>query len=180
MIRALKQVRRVAVSALALALVACSADESLTGPEPLAQASVAALQDASPSLLYCPTRDSRSVARTIGPNGGQLTLAGTKLIIPAGAVPVATNFVLTIPASDYLELDIVAGDRQHYEFAKPVTIRVNYAHCRSDTADVEALSAWHIDPSTGSLLENMGGFDNKHGRKVTFETDHLSKYAIAW
>lgn len=180
MIRALQQVRRAAVAALALALVACSADESLTGPEPTLQSSVAALQDASPSLLYCPTRDSRSVARRIGPDGGALTLAGTRLIVPAGAVPTETEFVLTIPASDYLELDIVAGGHEHYQFAKPVTIRVNYAHCRSDTADMEALTAWHIDPSSGSFLENMDGLDDKRGRKVTFETDHLSKYAIAW
>ena len=179
MIRALQQARRCAVAALALALVACSADGSLTGPEPVVQSSVAALQETGPSLLVCPSLESRSASKRIGPRGGSVTVAGTRLEVPAGAVRAETDFVLTIPASRYLELDIVAGGQQHYEFAKPVTIRVNYAHCRSDAADLEALSAWHVDPAHG-FLENMHGLDDKRGRKLTFETDHLSKYAIAW
>lgn len=179
MIRALQQARRCAVAALAFALGACSADASLTGPEPVLQSSVAAVQDAGPSLLVCPSLESRSASKRIGPEGGSLTVAGTKLLVPAGAVPTETNFVLTIPASRYLELDIAADGQEHYEFAKPVTIRVNYAHCRSETAEVEALSAWHVDPSH-RFLENMYGLDDKSGRKLTFETDHLSKYAIAW
>ena len=179
MIRALQQARRCAVAAIALALVACSADGSLTGPEPVVYSSVAALQDVGPALLVCPSLQSRSASKRIGPRGGSVTVAGTRLVVPAGAVRAETNFVLTIPASQYLELDIVAGGQEHYEFAKPVTITVNYAHCRSDTADVEALSAWHVDPAR-SFLEEMPGLDDKRGRKLTFETDHLSKYAIAW
>lgn len=179
MIRALQQARRCAVAALALALVACSADGSLTGPELVVHSSVAAPQDDGPALLVCPSLESRSVSKIIGPRGGSITVAGTRLVVPAGAVRAETNFELTIPASQYLELDIVAGGREHYEFSRPVTIRVNYAHCRSETAEVEALSAWHVDPSR-VFLEEMPGLDDKRGKKLTFETDHLSKYAIAW
>lgn len=179
MIRALQQARRCAVAAIALALVACSADGSLTGPEPVVNSSVAPLQDVGPALLVCPSLESRSASKRIGPRGGSVTVAGTRLVVPAGAVLAETDFVLTIPASQYLELDIVAGGEEHYEFAKPVTIRVNYAHCQSETADVEALSAWHVDP-VHTFLEEMPGLDDKQGKKLTFETDHLSKYAIAW
>lgn len=177
---ALKQVRLGAAAALALVLAACSGDGFATAPEPIVQSSVIAAADAGPTLLSCPNLRGKSVSRRIGPTGGALTIAGTKMIVPAGAVRAETEFVMSIPASEYLEIDIVADGREHFEFERPVTIRVNYAHCRSDEADLASLSAWHVDDATRDFLQGMESVDDKRGRKVTFETDHLSRYAIAW
>jgi hypothetical protein len=178
--RALFQIRRGAAVWLTLAVAACSADSALTAPEASPQTSVASLEGDGPVPLYCPHEESLSVARRIGPKGGTLTLAGTKLSIPRGAVPVETEIVLTIPASDWLELDIAAGDAEHYSFARPVTITVNYARCRTQAAETEALSAWYVDETSGDFLQDMGAIDSKAEKKLSFETDHLSKYAIAW
>ena len=180
MIRAFLKQRRDAVALLALALVACSTDGSLTGPEPVQQSVAASVQSSGPTLLSCPTEFSTSVSRRIGPKGGMLNLAGTKLRVPAGAVPVETEFVLTIPASPYLELDISAVGHEHYRFAAPVEVTVNYARCRGTEVELAPLSAWHIDLETRDFLENMGGLESKAGKKITFETSHLSGYAIAW
>jgi hypothetical protein len=168
------------VACLGLAVAACSGDSPLTAPEASMQASVASFEPAGPIRLHCPSSESRSVSRRIGPRGGTLTLAGTRLVVPRGAVPVETEFVLTLPASDWLELDIAAGDAEHYTFARPVEITVNYARCRTAAADTEALSAWYVDGATGDFLRDMGALDIKAGKKISFETDHLSKYAIAW
>jgi hypothetical protein len=178
--RALNRVRRGAAVWLTLAVTACATDATLTGPEPTVQSSVASLQDVGPTLLSCPTNTTTTASRRIGPAGGVLTLAGTKLRVPAGAVAAETEFVITIPASPYLELDISATGHEHYRFASPVTVTVNYARCKSKQAEIEALSAWHIDASTRDFLEDMGGIESKAGRKITFDTDHLSGYAIAW
>ncbi|HEX6059538.1 MAG TPA: hypothetical protein VFZ11_11030 [Gemmatimonadaceae bacterium] len=177
---ALRQVRLGAAAALALVLAACSGDGFATGPEALVQSSVVAAADASPTLLSCPNLRGKSASRRIGPNGGSVTIAGTKLIVPPGAVSAETELVMSIPVSQYLEIDIVADGREHFEFERPVTIRVNYAHCRSEEADLASLSAWHVDDATHDFLQGMESVDDKRGRKVTFQTDHLSRYAIAW
>jgi hypothetical protein len=178
--RALFQIRRGAAVWLTLAIAACSADSPLTAPEYSLETSVAELQSADPVRLYCPHIESLSAAKRIGPKGGTLNLAGTKLVVPRGAVPVETEFVLTIPAGDWLELDIDAGGAEHYSFARPVTITVNYSRCGTRAAETEALSAWYVDETSGDFVQDMGAIDLKAGKKLTFETDHLSKYAIAW
>ena len=180
MSRALSQIRRGAAVCLTLAIAACSADSPLTAPESSSQASVAAPESADPVPLYCPHSESLSAAKRIGPKGGTLNLAGTKLVVPRGAVPVETEFVMTIPAGDWLELDIDAGGAEHYSFARPVTITVNYSRCATRAAETEALSAWYVDEASGALVQDMGAVDIKAGKKLSFETDHLSKYAIAW
>lgn len=180
MSRALIQIRRGAAVCLTLAFAGCSADSPLTAPEATLAANVSTPGADAPLPLLCPTAESLSAAKRIGPKGGTLAIAGTKLVVPRGAVPVETEFVLTIPASEWLAVEIVAGGAEHYSFARPVTISVSYARCRTGVAEHEALSAWHVDGSTGDFLEEMGGIDSKRKNQVTFETDHLSKYAIAW
>lgn len=180
MFRALLQIRRGAAVCLTLAFAGCSADSPLTAPEAALATGVSPADGSDPLPLYCPTSESRSAAKRIGPKGGTLAVAGTKVVVPRGAVPVETEFVLTIPASEWLAVDVVAGGAEHYSFARPVTITVSYARCRTAVAEQEALSAWHVDGSTGDFLQDMGGIDSKRKSQVTFETDHLSKYAIAW
>ena len=177
--RPLRQIRRVAAVWLSLAVVACSPDSPLTAPEPTFDASVTSLES-GPTPLVCQMRRERSATMRIGPLGGSVNVGGTRMVVPAGAVAEPTDFVLTLPASSTLELDISAAGHEHFRFARPVTVTVSYAHCKSDAALAEQLSAWYVDSESGAFLQDMGAIDSKRAKALTFETDHLSGYAIAW
>ena len=130
-------------------------------------------------LVECPTDVTRSTSGTLGILGGTLELDGTRITIPAFALLLPTQFTLTLPASNYMEVEIRAGSAEHFEFEAPVTIAIDYSRCSRSNIDKAPLSAWHIDTETKALLENMGGTDNKTARTVTFDTDHLSGFSIA-
>ena len=163
----------------ALLSIGC-AEPSITGPD-AASLKVAAAPVASSSgssLLLCPAKHSSSVTKVIDARGGTLRLGGSTVEIPAGAVSSATQFTFSLPASPYMLIDVSAAGYEHFVFATPVQMTINYARC-SNSYRPTAFAAWYVDRETGALLENMGGVDDKHGRKVTFSTSHLSGYAIA-
>ena len=130
-------------------------------------------------LVECPTDQSTSASALVTPLGGVVTAGGTSISVPAGAVLVPTTITVTVPASQYMEVDITADGAEHFTFQTPVTVSVSYARCTRDNINKEALEAWYIDSNTKALLQNMGGTDDKTARTVTFVTDHLSGYAVA-
>ena len=131
------------------------------------------------TLIECPTSESVSASALVTPLGGVVTAGGTSISVPAGAVVVPTMITVTVPASNYMEVDITANELLHFVFEQPVTVSMSYARCTRGDIDKSPLSAWYIDKSTKSLLEAMGGVDDKVARTVTFTTGHLSGYALA-
>jgi hypothetical protein len=87
-----------------------------------------------------------------------------------------TTFVMRVPEAKVLKVKIRARDEQHYTFAKPVTITLDYSRCRSLPADP---TAWYVDEITDSELEQMPGVNNARAHSFTLETGHLSGYALA-
>ncbi len=157
---------------LALGLVAAASCEPPTS---------AADQDpTNVQLVVCPTTVTRSTQAIIGPVGGILSLDGTVIGIPSGALSAPTLITLTIPASEYMEIDVRANDLLSFVFNKPIGIRLDYSRCTNPVLPSASLSVWHIDAQTKALLENMNGTDNKAGRFIDFTTGHLSNYAIAF
>ena len=164
--------RRTVASALALALVGAVSCETPTIPP-----------DQDPqnfTLASCPTTISQTTQAIIGPLGGTLSLDGTTIGIPSGALTEPTLITLTIPASPYMEIDVRANDLLSFVFNKPIGIRLDYSRCTDPALDTQRLSVWHIDTQTKDLLENMGGTDNKASNTIDFSTGHLSNYAIAF
>lgn len=177
------KLRRPTSLLLAASLVlAAACAESPTSPlatQPTVPGARFSTSTASPSLLVCPSRHTQTATRVVGPEGGELVIAGSRIQIPAGAVAQPTTFTITAPAGRYMQLDISAQGYDHFFFQKPATVTINYARCGNVGDIASALSAWYIDTTTGTLLENMGGADSRPGRKFTFQTGHLSGYAIA-
>jgi hypothetical protein len=87
-----------------------------------------------------------------------------------------TTFVMRVPEAKVLKVKIRARDEEHFVFAKPVTITLDYSRCRSLPADP---TAWYIDENTNSELEQMPGVNDAASRTFTLETGHLSGYALA-
>jgi hypothetical protein len=164
---------RILFASLALALSGCN-DTSPT--EPLARR-----MPREPRLLTCPNSTPLTSTFVADPLlGGSLTLAGTTVTIPSGAVTLPTVFVVTIPASRYMEIEVHALGLTEFIFGQPATISIDYSRCTRPAADRNTLQAFYIDSDTKALLENMNGTDDKAARKVTFNTGHLSGYALAY
>lgn len=183
--------------ALAAAAVACATGDGPTAPPrsaPLAPGDVVASGGATDSttatgtivdgtltpvvgsLLYCPASESATTAGTIGPEGGVLRVGGHRVSVPAGAVAESTTFVMTVPAGQYLEVDVSAMGVEHYTFRAPVAITLDFSRC---PLYLGPYRAWYIDTTTKALLEDMGGVSDLLSRTHTFQTGHLSGYAVA-
>lgn len=131
------------------------------------------------NLLVCPVDTSVSVHTIIGSLGGALSIGGTSVAIPAGALLGDTTVTLTLPAGQLMEADLSVGAGQSIVFLKPVVVTIDYSRCGRAEQTALPLSVWNIDEHTKALLENMGGLDNKLTQQLTFTTIHFSGYAVA-
>lgn len=172
-----KTFRPIVLAAYVLAVVATACGEPTA---PRARQNQDLLGLSSPSPLTCPTNTSQSTSATIDPLlGGTVSVGGTSIAIPAGALLSPTKITVTVPAGNYMDVDITANDQQHILFQQPVVVTIDYSRCNRSNILSVPLSAWYWDPSTKTLLQHMLGVDNKLTEQVTFSTAHLSSYVIA-
>jgi hypothetical protein len=167
-----------------LLAAACSTDSVRDPVAPLASAELAPLSATPQSLefealLPCPSKKGVSTRAVIGRDGGIVYVDGHVLLVPRGAVSKKTSFKISAPASKYLELDITADGEDSFQFNSPVIVRVNYARCPESALPKSPLAAWWID-SNKARLGVMPSYDDRERRALTFVTDHLSGYAIAY
>ena len=135
-------------------------------------------EPAEPTLAVCPIGETRSALSVLGLLGGTVSLNGSSVVIPLGALLEPTAIGLTIPASQYMEIRVTANGG-HFLFEKPISITIDYSRCPADVQN-KTLKIWEIDPISKELLEDMGGIDNKLTHQITITTIHLSGYAIAF
>jgi hypothetical protein len=133
-----------------------------------------------PKLLYCPSTQSQQTSAILGIDGGKLSLGGTSVTVPLGALLGQTTVELSIPAGQYMEVDLTVNGGQHITFLQPVIATIDYSRCNRLATLLARLSVWNIDPDTKALLQNMGGIDNKLTQSITFTTPHFSGFAIAY
>lgn len=161
--------RLVATMCLGLAAAQCS-EHDASGT----------VQPGSPTLLRCATNQTQTTTALVTTLGGSVSIGGTSIQIPAGALAIATNITVTIPQSTFMEIEVKANDLTSFVFQHDVSITIDYSRCPASEADKAPLSVWHIDPQTKQLLESRGGTDNKSTHRITFSTGHLSGYAVAF
>jgi hypothetical protein len=183
-------VRSTSLLATVLAFTACSDASPITGPDAMsagayaidarrAETAAGSPLTSHAQLLVCPSTQSFTASAVIGREGGSLSVGGATMTLPQKAVNRPTLFTMTVPASQYVEVEIVAEDRPHFNFDKRVSITLDYSRCGAE-ADEKPLTAWHIDPRSKDLLEQMPGRKDRRDNNVSFGTDHLSGYALAW
>jgi hypothetical protein len=184
-----KAAARAVLALAALVLAACS--DASTSPDaaaprasqPQANAALASFSASTNSglspYLVCPSTQTVSASKVIGPRGGILAVNGSAIAIPPGAVPHPTRFTFTIPASDIMQIEVHADGVEHYFFNRRVVITIDYSRCASAVDQRGSLSAWYIDTPTQSPLSWMGGVDDRLGYRLFFSTDHLSGYAVS-
>jgi len=130
------------------------------------------------TLAVCPSDQDQSTSSVLDALGGTVSLGGTSVVLPLGALLSSTSIELDIPASQYMEIGVTANGG-HFFFQQPITITLDYSRCSPDI-QAKTLSVWNIDPDTKRLIQNMGGIDNKLTHQITFTTIHLSGYALVF
>src|SRR5579872_6857573 len=100
----------------------------------------------APTLLSCPTSQSQSTSALIDVQGGTLSLGGTSVTIPLNALLGPTTVELSIPAGQYMEVDLTVDGGQHITFLQPVVVTIDYSRCNRLATLLAPLSVWNIDP----------------------------------
>lgn len=172
--------RRLVLLVGTAAVGACS-DPTAPNPPVSKPSELLFLEPTVSNLIQCPAFLSLSTSLFIGSIGGEVSVGGHRVIVPAGAIPSGQIALVTliVPASRYVEIDARVNGLPHFQFAAPVTVVISYDRCPRSNIDQVPLRAWHINPWSNAFIEDMGGVDDKTARTVTFSTDHFSGYAIA-
>jgi hypothetical protein len=166
------------------------ARHAATGPSVVASADFASSPE--PTLLACPTADSVSGSGIIDVAGGTVEVNGTSISVPAGAVAGPTEFTVTLPPSDYMEVrveptgwepdsttPIGLDGRPAFVFHRPVAIEIDYSRC-TDVPDDQLLQAWFLQADTKAPLEHVPGADVRLAHHYYLNTSHLSTYALSY
>lgn len=125
-----------------------------------------------PRILRCGHNQPDSKTERIDQNGGKVTLRGHQLRVPAGAVTGPTDFTLSIPGTDRVEVDVVASG----PLSGTVELTINYVGCSG--LPKEDLKIWRLDANRNPR-DDLGGTDDRVGRRVTTSLSHLSGYGVA-
>jgi hypothetical protein len=173
------RISRIGSALLLAALVGCPGDSGTpTGPGKDQGPTKSEADAQGAALLECPAPATQTSTGLIGPLGGVLAVGSIRVLVPVNAVLAPTSFTLTVPASNYLEIDVKAGDADHFVFERPVVVAIDYGRCGLPRFH-SALTAWNIDPESKTLLEQMPGVDSQLTHTVIFSTIHFSGYAVA-
>ena len=123
--------------------------------------------------LRCEPRQRQTSSRRIGAKGGQVTLGGHSIDIPAGALASDVEISMSVRPGPFMELEFAPHG---LKFKKPVEITFNYAGCTVpanaplDVVFVE--NGWRI-------LENMPSSDKRSTKRMSALTDHFSGYMMS-
>ena len=177
--RAIPNLRQLLAIALLAALGSCSEPRTT---EPAAPGGSGSLGGASnPQLVECPSSQTLTASATaLATEETTIAIGATTVVVPVGAVLEPTLIELTIPASRYVEIRLRANGAEHYKFALPIAVTIDYQRCTRSDVLSNPLDAAYIDVETKAVLYKMGGVDSKLTRSVLFTTDHFSGYAIAF
>ncbi|MGH7663549.1 MAG: hypothetical protein ACRENI_04535 [Gemmatimonadaceae bacterium] len=186
---------RLVVIASTVAIMGCAADgpsspifstPAAAGTELTIAADNAADRGARPRrarrahLLVCPTNRSFIAQARIGPEGGSLAVQGNRIDVPPGALREWETLTMSVPSGRLVRVDINAAGANHYLFERPVSITISYNRCRRQNLHVWPTGVWHIDTAPVQLLDYLGGTSDREMRRITFQANHLSTYAVAY
>ena len=180
-----------AAPALGMPAIAVPSDSTESGSDLLLAGVVDPVGRVVSNLLYpvCSLRTAQVDTVTVGGQGGTFRVDYAQLVVPRGALTdgVARTFEMRTPSDRVASVIFTPLDgRGRIVFEKPVAVTLGYAHCTGGVLGVRKRIAYTTDenePRTGlpRLLELLGNsVDDLLARRVTAETSHFSRYAVAW
>jgi hypothetical protein len=175
------------VSSIVATLAACA--DSNTAPPPAALAGTPAVASLRPEydghgnpnsqharLVQCERHPTWVGSATIGPNGGQLLVGSSRVIVPPGALNKKVFITATMPAGEFVTIRF-EFQPHGLVFKKPAGLILNAAGC-----DIPAWSSPDIVylGENGEILERIDSYYSNHWHTVAAPIWHFSGYAIAW
>lgn len=123
------------------------------------------------------------LSQVVGLLGGEITVAGHKLTVPAGAVSTPTLFTVRAMNNGYIELElnaVVDGllgivNVGESGFKKPVTVTMTYARATNVT-DPQRLKVMRLN--NNGRHEILPTTVSANGLTVSAKLDHFSRYAM--
>jgi len=183
---------------LAVAVLAgCEAADrtplEVTAPQPILGGLLGGNQVAGYTLVKDPLvpglLQAVSTNALIGVEGGQITLLGHTLTVPAGAVSQPSIFTLTVLPTGYVEVNLTATltsvlglvlNLGEQGFLKPVPVTLSYARATNVT-DPSELTIVHAKGLLGyRYLEPVPSTVDTVTETVTAELEHFSRYLLAY
>jgi hypothetical protein len=173
-----KTARLVLASPVLLVFFSCSDMHGPVAPQADPVPGPSFSQSGDGDLLSCPTTETAWVSGNIGMGGGSIQVAGHELVVPKGALPSPQRFSIEVRWSPHLVISFRAEGHEHYEFLKPVTLKLNYSRCEATAESAPDLHVFNVDPASLEILEDVGGVLDPVSNTVAAQTTHLSDYAV--
>jgi hypothetical protein len=123
--------------------------------------------------LRCEPSQRLTATKRIGAKGGQITLGGHTIDIPAGALASDVDITLEAKPGPFVQLEFAPHGLR---FAKPVELTFNYARCVVP-AD-QPLDVVYVAEGF-RILETMPTTDRRTVKKMSALTDHFSGYMMS-
>ena len=127
-------------------------------------------------LVACTPLQNSVTTKTIGPQGGTVSVGQYTLTIPAGALTQAKTITMH-QVSD--TVNSVRFSPHGLQFAKSATLTMGYSNCLLALQTPKPVRILYVS-ETFQQLEAPTSVDNQLTNKVSAEIDHFSRYAIAW
>jgi hypothetical protein len=118
--------------------------------------------------LACDIQQDITGRALIGPQGGQLMVGGTVLIVPPGALTDTVTLSGTIAAGNQFQIDFQPHGLQ---FKKPAGLVFDFTSCAS------APDVVYLDEQ-GGILERIAAVFSTWWHTIAAPLDHFSTYAV--
>jgi hypothetical protein len=122
-------------------------------------------------LATCNRQSARTVSRTIGAEGGILTVNGHQLDIPPGALSEEVTITMSAPVDTVRTVDLLPEGLRFNPGARP-TLYLNYAGCHGEAAGIAYVS------DALELLEYMESVVDGTNGWISTRLAHFSRYAV--
>ncbi len=127
-------------------------------------------------LVACTPLQNASTTKTIGPQGGTLSVGQYTLTIPAGALSQAKTITMQQVADT---VNSVRFTPHGLQFAQSATLTMGYSNCLLALQTSQPVRVLYVNEAL-QQLEAPLSVDHSAANKVSAEIDHFSRYAIAW
>lgn len=128
------------------------------------------------ALVRCERHPTWTGSAVIGPNGGQLLVGSSRVIVPAGALNKKVFITATMPEGEFITIRF-EFQPHGLVFKKPAGLILNASRC-----DIPSWAAPDIVylSDTGEILERIDSYYSNYWHTVAAPIWHFSGYAIAW